>query len=273
MGILSRRVETTGVLEASARAVDYESSLAVLIRRSEQRAWRVATISLLVTTVLAAGYWWVMPLKEKQPFLVLADAYTGQASLARLQQPTVDASEVLDRANVATFIRARESYDWTQVGARDWSTVFTMAEDEVTAEYRGLYRSDNPKGPLAVYGRSQALRIRILSIQLFGPQGGTDHRGASIRFQRRVFDKLGGVGRFLDNRIATLEYTYKPQLAMGEEDRLLNPLGFRVTAYRVDTDHAQTPPLEEAELSAVMPGAAPAPPQRDGGLPAAEGGG
>ena len=52
-----------------------------------------------------------------------------------------------------------------------------------------------------------------------------------------------------------MEFTYNQDLRLNDEDRLLNPLGFRVMNYRVDNDFAPSPaPPPISEL-----GAAPSP--------------
>lgn len=264
---LGKRDNTANVAQAVGKAVSYEITLADQLRRSERRAWWVAGTAVLTVLVLAGGYWAVMPLKEKVPYLVLADAYTGNATMARLHENSIASSEALNRANVATFIRARESYDWTMVGARDWSAVFTMAEPQVSSSYRALYSARNPNSPLQVYGKSQAVRIKILSIQLFGGDPTQGPSGATVRYQRNLFDKNSGASRFIDNKIATLEYVYKTNLAMNEEDRLLNPLGFRVAAYRVDNDYSTTPAVGN-EPSGPAAVTTPADADADAGLPA-----
>jgi type IV secretion system protein VirB8 len=48
----------------------------------------------------------------------------------------------------------------------------------------------------------------------------------------------------LDNKIATIEFTYKQNLEMDDQNRIENPLGFWVTSYRVDDDYATAPPPE-----------------------------
>jgi len=262
---LGKRDNTAGVAQAGGKAVSYELTMADRLRRSERRAWWVAGTAVLMALVLAGGYWAVMPLKEKVPYLVLADAYTGNATMARLHEDSIAASEALNRANVATFIRARESYDWTMIGARDWNTVFTMAEPQVSSSYRALYSSRNPNSPLQVYGKNQAIRIKILSIQLFGGDPKKGPSGATVRYQRNLFDKNSGGSQFIDNKIATLEYVYKTNLAMSEEDRLLNPLGFRVAAYRVDNDYSTTPAVGKEPIGPV---AMTAPTDADAAVPA-----
>lgn len=59
--------------------------------------------------------------------------------------------------------------------------------------------------------------------------------------------------------MATLMYQYDHNLAMEEEDRFLNPLGFQVTQYRVDIDRATTPNLgvDESLSTALQASATP----------------
>jgi type IV secretion system protein VirB8 len=61
--------------EAVSKAVDYEVAISDIARRSERRAWFVAFSAVLMALILAAGYFLMLPLKEKVPYLVMADAY------------------------------------------------------------------------------------------------------------------------------------------------------------------------------------------------------
>ncbi|KGT84569.1 conjugative transfer protein, partial [Xanthomonas vasicola] len=45
---------------AIQKAVNYEVSIADLARRSEKRAWIVATLSMLVTVLTAGGYYYML---------------------------------------------------------------------------------------------------------------------------------------------------------------------------------------------------------------------
>src|SRR5687767_6063492 len=101
-----------------ARSVNYEVTIADIARRSERRAWRVASGASAMSLILAGGYFYFLPLKEKVPYLIMADAYTGTSTIARLQgdfsKNSITASEAINRSNVAHFILARES------GAKKW---------------------------------------------------------------------------------------------------------------------------------------------------------
>jgi len=243
-----KRTSSKKIDEAVAKSVDYEIAVGDLARRSERRAWWITSAAILMSLILAGGYFYMLPLKEKVPYVVMADAYTGTSSIARLDQNFLDnrisSSEALNRSNIAHFVLARESYDVAMMNLRDWTTVLTMSAPQVAAGYTQLYSANNDASPYKVYGRNTAIRVKLLSTQLIGggPNGAV--KGATVRFQRSLYDKLTGVTRPMDSKIATLEFTYKPNLKMDEKYRIENPLGFQVTSYRVDNDYATAPPEE-----------------------------
>jgi len=254
--------------EVVSQSVNFELTIADVARRSERRAWWVAGSSVIVSLVLLGGYFYILPLKEKVPYLVMADAYTGTVAVARLTDDAalkrITASEAINRSNVAHFILARESYDIAFTNLHDWVTVLTMSSSGVAAAYTNLYSSQNPTNPYTIYGKSKAIRIRILSMTLADGGGGQPPKGATVRFERSIYDKQFGTTQPLDNKIATMAFVYNDNLKMSEQQRVENPLGFQVTEYRVDTDYASSAPAEtpanpkppEGDLPA-MPGAMP----------------
>ena len=241
--------------EAVSRSVNFELTIADIARRGERRAWWVAFAAMAMSLILAGGYFYMLPLKQKVPYLVMADAYTGTATVARLDgdfaMRGITTREAVNRSNVAHFVLARESYDLALVNLRDWKTVQTMASPGVKAEYTAMFSSNNPDSWVKQYGPNQSIRVKLLSIQLIGGGPGTTPRGATVRFQRVLFNKSNGGSRTLDNKIATIEFTYKQNLEMDDQNRIENPLGFWVTSYRVDDDYATAPPAEIAEPTAV----------------------
>lgn len=243
-----KRTSSKKIDEAVAKSVNFEITVADLAKRSERRAWWVAFSAILMSLILAGGYFYMLPLKEKVPYVVMADAYTGTSTIARLNQDFLDnrisSSEALNRSNIAHFVLARESYDVAMMNLRDWTTVLTMSSPSVAAAYTSLYAGNNPASPYKLYGRNTAIRVKILSIVLIGGGANNAPKGATVRFQRSLFDKINGVSRPLDSKIATIEFTYKPNLKMDEKYRIENPLGFQVTNYRVDNDYATAPPEE-----------------------------
>ncbi len=247
-----KKTESDKIDGAVTSAINYEITVADLARKSVRRAWIVAFTSLLMSLILLGGYFYMLPLKEKVPYLIMADAYTGTATVARLRDGTgyqwMTAQEAVTRSNVAHFILARESYDASQVGQRDRRTIYTMSAKDVATQYETLQSKNNPQSPVALYGTQKAIRIKILSITLIGG-GEAGYTGATVRFQRTLFEKSTGRVTPLDNKIATMQFKYNANLLMDEENRIVNPLGFQVTDYRVDNDYA-SPPSAEVPLNA-----------------------
>lgn len=266
--MFGKKASSPQIDSAVSKAVNFEITLADMARRSERRAWLVASSAIMLSLILAAGYFYMLPLKEKVPYLIMADAYTGTSSVARLTQDadhrSITTKEAVNRSNVAHFLLARESYDVALMNLRDRTTVYTMSSPDVAAAYTSLHNPKSPASPFNVYGRNKAIRVKILSISLIGGSAKTWPKGATVRFQRSLYDKPSGSSRPLDSNIATMEFTYKSNLKMEEKYRIENPLGFQVTDYRVDRDYddsgfTATPP-EEMELQPLQPTPVPAPP-------------
>ena len=245
-----KKSPTPAIERAVAKSVNFEISIADIARRSERRAWMVAFCAIGMSLILAGGYFYMLPLKQKVPYLVMADAYTGTATVAHLVgnfgPHGITANEAINRSNVAHFVLARESYDLAMLNLGDWKTVQTMASPGVKAAYMAEYSSQNPDSLFKQYGKDRAIRIRLLSIVLLDSGPGRPPRGATVRFQRSLYDKGTGATHPMDNKIATLEFTYKPNLEMDDQSRIETPLGFWVTSYRVDNDYASAPPPEVA---------------------------
>lgn len=221
------------------RSVNFEATKELMTRTSERRAWIVAASSVLLSLILAAGYFFVMPLKEKVPYLVTVDPYTGTSALARLignfDDMTITTNEAVNKANISNFITAYEAYDWDLWNTRDGLVVYAMAAGEVLKDYERLY-DDKIKSPTIVLGREKRQFVRIKSLVLTQKNNNGFPAGATARLDRFIIDKTAQSAMTSKSFIVTLAFEYKSNLQMPEEMRVHNPLGFRVTAYRVDPD-------------------------------------
>jgi type IV secretion system protein VirB8 len=184
------------VEQSVAKAVSYEITVADMARRSERRAWWVATGSLLMSLALAGGYYYMLPLKEKVPFLVMADAYTGTATVARLsgtfQGETITTNEAINRSNVAQYVLARESYDSAVMGLRDWELVFVMSTDPVAQSMRSPLCQQQSAEPVRDVRPRARHPGQDPQHHAAGRQANGSFRGASVRIQRSLLDKRTG---------------------------------------------------------------------------------
>lgn len=263
--MFGRSKATPQIDAAVATSVNYEVTIADLAQRSQKRAWFVAASAVLMSFLLALGYLLMLPLKERTPFIVLADPYTGTATVAPLvsdlSQSPVTANAAINKANIANYVIARESYDYNILTQRDWRLVWTMSTKEEGEAYDNLLSPVNPESPIKLYGKFRAIRINIISLTP-NQEGWFDKQGsATVRFQRVLVDKNNGTPSILDTRVATIVYTYNEALSLTDEQRFSNPLGFQVTDYRVVSEMGSLPvqPPNAAPVSgaAQVPGAMP----------------
>lgn len=271
--MLGMKKDTPAIQQAAQLGASFEVSVGDLARKSERRAWMVTFASLALTLLLAGGYYYMLPLKQSVPYVVVADPLSGVASVASLRDSQtfqqLTSEDALTRSNVAQYVVARESYDIALMNLRDWRLVHSMSMPPVAAEYRSANSELNPESPFKRLGVDKSIRVKILSITPI--DSGVGGIGMQVRFQRSLYDKREARSTPMDNRMATLMYQYDHRLAMEEEDRFLNPLGFQVTQYRVDIDRATTPNLEadESLSAALLENATTRPPTAPAGEPMA----
>lgn len=244
MTLIKKFIQKDGTTsDVVQRSVDFEITREHATRLSERRAWLVAVCSVILALVLAVGYFFVMPLKEKVPYMVIVDPYAGNSAVARLSDDfnnmTITTNEALNKANISNFITAYESYDWDLWSKRDGLIVYAMAQNDVLKAYEDLYASKT-LSPDLILGRKKTRRVRIKSLVLTGQDDKGAPSGATVRFERLIIDKAFESPMAAEALIATLAFEYKSNLKMQEEMRVHNPLGFRVTAYRVDPETAST---------------------------------
>lgn len=225
-----------GIIEQS---VNFEVTREHAIRQSERRAWMVATSSCTLALMLAAGYFFVMPLKEKVPYIVSVDSNSGVSIVAKLSDSfdsmSVSSRDALNKANITNFITAYEAYDWDLWSKRDGYIVYSMAQGGVLKAYQELY-ADKFISPDVIFGRKKIRRVKVKSLVLTDKNAKGVPTGATISFERIVIDKAYETAMIAETLVATIAFEYASNLEMKEEMRIHNPLGFRVTAYRVDPE-------------------------------------
>ncbi len=272
--MFGKQKNTPQIDNTTAKGVNFEVSIADIAKRSEKRAWMIAWVAIFMVLVMLGGFIYILPLKKEVPYLIMADAFTGQATVATLKgdfssPKSITNSEALNRSNVAQYIIGRESFDSAMMALRDWTLINSMSSSNVRAGYAAIHAADNLESPYKIYGKDRSIRVKILSIQLDQRgQGENARKSATVRYQRSIYNKKNGATEPLDSKIARLEFTYKANLEMDEKQRYVNPLGFQVTEYTVDNDFAPSPPAEVPVVAQppvagypVQPGAQPYPGQ------------
>jgi type IV secretion system protein VirB8 len=218
----------------------WEVDRALMLERSERRAWLVAVTGLVFGLIGIAAVFAQGPLRRVVEIPIVVDRVTGEATIQqRLSAETIPALEALDKHNVANFVRAREGYSWMFL-QRDFDQVARMAVPTVFAEYGRQF-----EGETALHKRlagAEDWRIQIVGVRLEA-SGRSGNRGeATVTYDKVVRRVDRNLPEVSSRHVATLVYQYQPKVFAKEKDRLENPFGFVVTAYRSDPEINTAPP-------------------------------
>lgn len=194
-------------------------------------AMYVALSMMFVAVLESIALIVLMPLKTVQPYVIQVEKSSGYTQVARPLATEALADEALSRFFVNRYVLARETYDWHEVQT-DFDVVREMSSADVFSAYKGLMYSKD--GPLNRFGENLRAVATVSGISFLN-----DHT-AQVRLTIEVKNNAGEVanGYGVRNWIATVSFDY-PNGHMSDDQRLINPLDFRVTAYRLDPEVGQ----------------------------------
>jgi type IV secretion system protein VirB8 len=226
--------QTTARDAAVASNVAWEVDRGMLLERSERRAWWVAIAGLVLGLIGISAVFVQGPLRRVVEIPIVVDRITGEATIQqRLSVETIPPMEALDKHNLATFVRVREGYSWMFL-QRDFDQVARMAVPAVFSDYNRQFEGD---GALQKkIGASEDWRINIVGVRL-SASGRSGNRGeATVTYDKVVRLADRNVPEVTTRHVASVVFQYQPKVLAKERDRLENPFGFVVTAYRSDPE-------------------------------------
>ena len=213
---------------------DWEIDRALMLERSERRAWRVAVAGLILGLIGIAAVFVQGPLRRVVEIPIVVDRVTGETTIQqRLSEETIPAMEALDKHNLAAFVRARESYSWMFL-QRDFDQVARMAVPGVFAEYNRQFEGE---GALQKkIGAAEEWRINIVGVRLRASGRSGNLSDATVTYDKVVRLTDRNLPDVTTRHVASIVFQYQPKVLAKEADRLENPFGFVVTAYRSDPE-------------------------------------
>ncbi|WP_233419409.1 virB8 family protein [Campylobacter lari] len=215
--------------EINSNALNFEASVRYLIEKSNQRAWLVAFISMAISIIAVIAVIFLTPLKTTEPYVIRVDNTTGMVDIiTSLQEEQISSIEALDKYFISQYIKAREGYYYKFLN-QDYVLTQLMSDENVANEYRAIYAGDNALDQ--IYKDNVEVRVKILSIVL------GNSNGVKTSTIRALITKKDSVTKSTQQSTKVITLAYDFLLAKtSEENRILNPLGFKVTNYRVDEE-------------------------------------
>ena len=226
------------------RNASWEIDHALLLERSERRAWWVAIAGLMLGLIGIAAVFVQGPLRRVVEIPIVVDRVTGEATIQqRLAIETIPPLEALDKHNLANFVRAREGYSWMFL-QRDFDQVARMAVPAVFANYNRQFEGD--AALQKKLGAAEDWRIQIVGVRLMATGRPGNKGEATVTYDKVVRQPERNLPDVSTRHVASVVFAYQPKVLAKESDRLENPFGFVVTAYRSDP-----------EINTATPGAKP----------------
>lgn len=223
--------------------------------RSRRRAWLVAATAGTIAALEALALVALAPLKTVVPYTLLVDRNTGFVEALDPTHPlSVKPQAALTQSLLAQYVVARETFDIAGL-PEQYQKVALWSADAARRNYLSLMTQGNPDNPLSRYSRSTVVQTHVESVSPVAADA------ALVRFYTEQADPDRGP-RPRAFWVAMLRYRFSGA-PMALADRLVNPLGFQVVAYRRDQEAPPPEVLPVAPTTALpatpIPGAPAAP--------------
>ena len=214
----------------------FDVDLVLEPRLSARRAWMVATVAGTVSLLLATALILVLPLRETQVFTVLVDRQTGDAENVLRVAPTgIEDQEALKQSLLVAYISDREGYFLPGIQAR-LESVQRRSAGAAEESLRLLWSKGggNRAYPPDVYGQGAEVSVTVRRITFLSPTI------AQVRFLKTL--RKTKQEAVTQPFVATVEFAFEPKTERSLAHVWENPLGFLVTAYRVDAETLEANP-------------------------------
>ncbi len=212
----------------------WEIDRTLMLERSERRAWMVAAAGAAVGLIGIAAVFAQGPLRRVVEIPIVVDRTTGEATVQqRLSVESIPPMEALDKHNLAAFVRAREGYSWMFL-QRDYEQVARMAVPAVFSDYGRLF--DGEAALQKKIAGTEDWRINIVTVRLSASVRPGNQGNATVTYDKVVRLLERNLPEMTTRHVATVVYEYQPKVLAKERDRMENPFGFVVTAYRSDPE-------------------------------------
>jgi len=216
-------------------AKHWEVDRQFLLEKSENRAWIITKVSVVLALLCLVGLLIMLPFYKVIPLVFQVDKTSGETQLIDATgSSSVKTTDLIDKHYIADYISSRERYVWTLL-QHDHDHVMNLSDERTGREYDLLFEGINAKDKRL--GSDTDQRITRLTVSLPPHEDGK----AVVRFDRVT--RQGGLDKPPEKFIATLSYSYKPLSNNAQAGFAIdNPLGFTVNGYVVDAELAGSSP-------------------------------
>jgi type IV secretion system protein VirB8 len=198
-------------------------------RRAARTAWVVAGVSVFITVLAVGGIASFGPMHTVEWRAIRVDSSTGVIEDATLlREAPKSFTEANDRFMLANYVRHREGYAAPEA-EYNFKVVSLLSDKRERERYAAEFRGGNVLSVQNLFGKAGYIRVTIDSVSVLQPR-----KLGQVRFHREeVHD--GGSTRVV-TLVATIGFEWRPDAAISNADRTINPFGFQVSDYHADAD-------------------------------------
>jgi type IV secretory pathway component VirB8 len=212
-----------------------EKQIRILRTRVKRYQWLILCCSFSIC-ILSMGLFWCLVWRG-QDLVVLHESVDGLSWITQ-RQKSLKPNEAATRANLANYVRLRESYA-AESFPYQYRQVIQQSSLSVTLPFRQESSVNNKNSLMQQLGREGVRNIKIDDIVLlpFSPsldknQPNLKRPFAEVHFTAIDVNSLTKIPTVKSHR-ALIAWTYEG-LPESPEERLTNWMGFRVTYYKVE---------------------------------------
>lgn len=195
-----------------------------------QTVWlRRVLLALIITASLLGlslcGNLYMLPLKEKVPYLYAFDHATGEITkIGKLEPTTLPANWELSRYLLIHYVMNYESYDYDNINL-PYQLVWAQSGENIRKQYEDVVKSDNSHSPYQQYGKDKYVTIRVISINRL------DENTVDVKFEKKLRDRATSTEQATQKEAIVKWEFQQAETTQKMLDR--DPLGFKVMYYQV----------------------------------------
>jgi type IV secretion system protein VirB8 len=200
---------------------DMYQSQTVWLRRSV-----FALIFLLILLILSLlSNLYLLPLKEKVPYLYAFDHATGEITkIGVLESTTLSANWELARYFLINYVIKRESYDADNLDL-PYQIIWAQSAENVRKQYEEEVKSNNPQSPYRLYGKDKYITVRVIGVNKL------NDNTVDIKLEKTLHDRAASTEQTIQKE-AIIKWQFdEADTTQKMLDR--DPLGFKVTYYQI----------------------------------------
>ncbi len=231
-------------------AKTWETDKVKQAQSSKKTAWTLACVGIAVGLFGIAAATMQATHDPAPPVVLRVDNTTGIVDVVNaLSNGKTNYEEVTNKYFTQLYVRFREGYS-RELAEDYYYNTGLMSDTLEQQKYFGAFNPKNPQSPINIYGEFAKVKIRVKGTTFIKP---------NVALVRYVKDIERGTDKPQSTHwTATITFKYGGA-PMKDQDRAINPLGFRVAEYRNDPDALQQDATAPQAAEAV-PAPAPAGP-------------